>query len=166
MYNLNSIQMDEVRRVFIESFQQVISNYLDESRSNIKLFVSELILREKSYMLLSYEGLPRLKQMVFGVENNRDFIFNLHFTFFSRWGQSDNDVTGLIANVARGVALSSPTTTSELNAMPDDFTKRLINVNSATTLLSSNKWILIILLIQLFVAMDESGKKKSSMNSK
>ncbi|EKD22609.1 MAG: hypothetical protein ACD_84C00038G0006 [uncultured bacterium] len=153
MAYLNTNEMQEAAEVFVEAFGHVLGNFLGDSKSEIKKFAAELILREKPYMMVTEEGIPRIQQMVFIREDYRDFIFTLHYTFFARWGHSANAVDGLIGNIARGVALSNLTTYS---AMPKELATRLPTEENAISILKANNWLVIVMLIQLFVTLSES----------
>lgn len=142
------LTMVEIAQIFQDSIFHVLMNMLDEDRSIIASDISIILLSEKPYMLLTYEGILRITDLVFSKENIRDFILNLHFVFFSRLGNSKDYINTLINNLAFGISLNSG---SEFNCMPDDISKRLVKETNANDILNGNKWLIIILMIHLFV---------------
>lgn len=155
--NITTDAMMEVASVFIESFNHVVSNYVGESKNHAKLFTANIILKEKPYMIVSLEGLPHITEIVFGSDANRDFILTLSFTFFSRWGHSEREVYGLINNLARGVSNANALT---LNAMPKDISSRLVSSENAAEILEANKWLIVIILMQLFITVEPVKETK------
>jgi hypothetical protein len=151
MNNLTTEQMQEVAQTFIDSYAHVLANYIGETKDNITKFTADIVLRHKSYMLVGYEGLPNITDIVFNNEEYRDFILTLHYTFFSRWGQNEATLRGLIGNLARGVGISN---LLEMNALPKPINSRLLFETTAVEILTANKWLIIILLLQLFIVID------------
>ena len=143
--------MVEVTEVFQESLQHCLAGLLSNTKLTISEFIASVILQEKPFMVLTPEGIPHVIDIVFTSSEIRDFVFNLHFTFFSRWGHSEDNVDGLINNLSRGLGLSNM---ARLSAMPNDISNRLITFEHATEVLKENKWIIIILLIQLCISTD------------
>jgi hypothetical protein len=157
IHNLTTEQMMIVGETFVDSFQFVISNYLPDSKISIKQFITELVLKNKSYMLVSHEGVPYASNLIFSDESHRDFIMTLHFTFFARWGHLDKDVDGLISNLARGASMMN---VRQLNAMPSDINTRLTDIETTKSLLDANRWLIVILLIMLFISADPTNTKQ------
>lgn len=151
MSNLTTVEMIEASETFVDSLTHVLGNYLPESKIAIQTFIAEILLKEKPYMLVSPEGIARIQQQVFASEVHRDFIFTLHFTFFSRWGHTDSSVAGLIGNIARGVAMSN---VMDGNEMPAPIRSRLHTFASAERILLANQWLVIVLMLQLLVVAD------------
>ncbi len=156
MTHLSTEQMVIVAETFQESLQHVLSNYLGETKTDIQLFVAEIVLKNKPYMLVTEEGLQHAVNLVFTNEQHRDFIFTLAFTFFARWGESDMHVTGLAENLARGT--SQVHHNLEYNAVPDQLTMRLSTMEDTKLLLEANKWLMIVFLLQLFIGLDVPAK--------
>jgi len=150
--NLISIdEMINVGDVFIKSYNFILSNFVPESKKEIQDFTAGLVLREKPYMLVTKEGLPRAVNLVFSNEYIRDFIYSLEFAFFSRWGQSSNHVNGLMEILARGVGLANP---DKNNVTPNEINNRLTDETDAFEIIKHNRWLAMLLLIQLFVTVD------------
>jgi len=155
--NISTEMMQDAAVVFQDSFTHCLSNLIGESKERMKFFIAEILLKEKTFLLPTIEGLPHLISLVFSSAENRDFIFDLHFVFFARFGNSDADVKGLLGNIARGVALSS---VNPLNAIPKDINNRLIDESDANDLLLNNQWIAIVLMIKLFISATNSFGKQ------
>ena len=151
MPNLTTIEMVDAAQIFQDSVKHVLSNLVPESRMDIQTYIGGIILLEKTYLLPTHEGIPRAIDLVFTKDNYRDFIFNLHITFFSRFGNTENEVSGLISNIARGIGLRN---INPLNLIPNDINNRLINENTAIELLMANKWLVVLIMLQLFISVD------------
>jgi hypothetical protein len=152
MANIDTDKMISAAETFSDSYTHVMNNYVAETKNRILLFVMDIILREKPYMLVSREGLPAIMNTVFSSDEIRDFVFTLQFVFFSRWGGTASDVEGLVGNLARGVGIAN---VGKVNAVPSDINARLSNETEVTELLTYNKWLCVILMLQLFVSLDE-----------
>jgi hypothetical protein len=155
--NIKTDDMVTVANVFKESFEHCISGLTGETQTLALRFVAEVILREKPYMLVTTEGLDHAMELVFGREENRDFILTLAFTFFARLGHDDDFVKGLAGNLARGAALASK---ADLNAVPDPIKGRLAELKDVQELLEANSWLMVVLLLQLFITVKEPADQK------
>ena len=149
MSHLPLERMVEAATVLQDSYQHVLNNIPAAGRESIIQFVAKLILSEKPYMLITPEGLSHISELVFSNDPYRDFIFTLSFTFFARFGGPDTDITGLAENLARGAAQVSPN--REGNAIPNQIANRLIEAVDIVPILINNRWLMMILLIQLFI---------------
>jgi len=153
---LETEQLIEASQTFDDSFTHVLSNYLPDSKKQIVEFIGKIILQEKPYLLVSEEGLTRAISLVFGDDAIRDFIFTLHFTFYARFGHSDDHIQRLISSIARGVGLASH---YPLSAIPTQINQRLTKLEDAYNIINDNRWLSIILMIQLFIRADVPSKK-------
>lgn len=160
MPNLLTAEMIEVADVFQGSFAHVMSNIIGDAKPVIQNFVTSVVLQEKPYLLVTPEGLTHAINLVFTQEAHRDFIFNLTFVFFSRWGGNEDAVQGLIANVARGATQTyidnkKQTYMDQLCAIPKEISTRLSAYSDVAALLTANKWLLMLLLLQLFIVAED-----------
>ena len=153
MANIDTDSMIVAAEVFQDSLNHVLGNLVGESKTSIKEFIVNYLLFHKPYMLVTPEGLPIAIDLVFGKEEYRDFIFNLHFVFFSRYGNGINEVNGLIENLARGLSFYN---VSPDNYMPKEINTRLSTESNAFSLLAANKWLVSLVLISLFVNVDNT----------
>lgn len=149
---LDTQEMAEGAEVFIESYQHVLSNYGSDSRTEIQRFVVSVVLTEKAFMLVTPEGLDRAISLVFQQKHVRDFILTLQYVFAARWGMSQEKMERLAANLAYGAApmLNVPTP-----AMPNAVADRLVSFEEAYTLLVSNHWLVILMLLLLFLSVEQ-----------
>jgi hypothetical protein len=152
MSNINTDGMISAAETFRDAYEHVLGNLVADTKERTIKFVMEIVLRQKPYMMVSKEGLPKIMDVVFSSDEIRDFIFTLHFVFFSRWGNEDQDVNGLIGNLARGAGLAS---FGKLNAIPVPINDRLTGVDDVNQILMDNKWLTIILMLQMFVVLDK-----------
>jgi len=153
MANLDTDSMIVAAEVFQDSLNHVLGNLVGDSKLSIKEFIINILLFQKPYMLVTPEGLSVAIDLVFTKEEYRDFIFNLHYVFFSRYGNGINELTGLIENLSRGLSFNS---NDSNNFMPKEITSRLASQDSVYSLLLNNKWLITLLLIPLFINVDSS----------
>lgn len=153
--NLNAEEMVEVGTVFQDAVLHVLDTYEESARPSLQNFMVELILKERPYQLVTAEGIERAISMVWARDGIRDFILKLAFTFFSRWGHSDEEVSGLAANLARGVAMVKPA--EPHNAVPKQLGDRLSDIGVAHSAIHANPWLMITLMIPLFVSIGSIG---------
>ena len=165
--SLNTEQMVEVASVFKEAYEHVIGNLTVDVRNKIYAFTGGIVLQDKPYMLLTPDGIERAINLVFTDDQHRDFILTLSFVFFSRWSTGKNDLDELSDNLAAGVshsgfgAVSGFSSNSKVtNALPGPMLTRLPVYNDARSLIGGNKWIVILLLMQLFISIPTSEKSK------
>jgi len=143
--------MVEVATVFQEAYQHVLGNNIGDVKKELIVFVAGVVLKERPYVLVSHEGLPRAIELVFATNTHREFIFNLAFTFFSRWGGDDSDIQALAVNLARGV--SQVNVDKGNNAVPEQYSRRLPSLADIKDLIGVNKWLMIVLMLQLFITV-------------
>jgi hypothetical protein len=164
---LSTEEMVDVATIFQESYKQVMGNFLPNSASAtmVKEYVSALVLQQNPWELITQDGLQNLIAKTFMQAPLRDFVFSLSFTFFSRWGYSSENIAGLARQLAAGVAVADNLSANvqeiqRLNAVPKTLSERLCGQASAISLLEANKWLMVILMLQLFVSagMDQSLK--------
>lgn len=138
--------MADIIKVFVETTEHVLGNYLSDSHEPVNVFMHQLVLQEKPYMLVTEEGLERIKLLVFGREVIRDFILTLSFHFFSRLAQDTDTINSIASALAMGAAIDSD---RYLTQMPDAIRDRLETFDRIQALISANRWLMVILLIQL-----------------
>lgn len=149
--NLTAEEMVEVAEVFQGSVQHTLSNYSPEGKASLVVFMVELIVKERPYQLVTPEGIAHAIDLIWTRDGIRDFILRLAFVFFSRWGHSDEEVSALARNIARGVAMIKPN--EQLNAVPRPLGARLVDINAAQSLIDANPWLMIALMIPMFVSI-------------
>jgi hypothetical protein len=141
--------MVEVAEALREAYEHVTDNTYGRSKEVVVVFVADMVLRRKPYMLVTQEGFGELLQEVFTVDDRRDFLFTLYFTFGSRWGMTDERYSALAANLARSACPVG--IGKEGNGAPTAITQRLTAFEDALPLLEANPWLVMILLLQTFI---------------
>ncbi|MNU19598.1 hypothetical protein D3C71_78290 [compost metagenome] len=142
-------EMVEVASALTEAYEHVISNTYGDSRSRILVFVADLVLRRKPYLVVSREGFLELSSYVFGNEDHRDFLFTLYYAFGSRWGMSAQRYAMLAANLAYSAC--PVTGGAEVNGAPSVIAQRLASATETQELIEANPWLAIVLLLQTFI---------------
>jgi hypothetical protein len=158
--NLTAQEMVEVAEVFQDSFRHILGNMPEEAQTSMKQLVAEFILKEHPWVLVTPEGLPRAIDLVWAREGVRDFLLSLSFTFFARWGHSDDQVEGLANNIARGVAMVQRG--AQHDAVPAEPGKRLVHIDAAQKVLSANRWLMIALMLPLFITVADLGTRNKA----
>lgn len=151
---LSADEMNLVRSVFVESVAHVLGNYEETAKQHLIAFVLSLVAKEKSYTMVTPSGLDRAIKLAWSEEGTRDFLLKLSFTFFARMGQTDEFVHGLAHNLARGCSFVDSTVKSGWNAVPSPAGDRLADSESALNIITANRWLMIVLMIQLFIGLD------------
>jgi hypothetical protein len=160
MMSISTERMIEAADVFKGSYDHVIQNTFGDTHNNVIKFVADIVLRTKPYLLLTHSGLSHIAETVFTNEEHRDFVLMLAFTFFSRFGGPDEDVSGLAYNLAKGAG--QKTTSGEYGLIPNQINERLITTEDAAMVLLENKWLMVLLLLQLFVNIPQEEAIKTS----
>lgn len=160
--SLGNVMMAEVILTFTQATEHVMGNYMPDSRPEIEAFVAQMVLQEKPYMLVTYEGRERIKTLVFGKESIRDFVMTLAFNFFSRLACDENIITALAYALATGTTFSGYGADAKQNQMPEAIATRLENTQPVTEILKANKWLMVILLMQLSIRMEDAAKVSGS----
>lgn len=142
-------EMVEVAAALIEAYEHVMSNTYGDSRNRIVLFVADLVLRRKPYLVVSREGFLELSGLVFSNEDHRDFLFTLYYAFSSRWGMSQQRYSMLAANLAYSACPVSGS--AEVNGAPSVIAQRLASATETQALIEANPWLAIVLLLQTFI---------------
>jgi hypothetical protein len=164
--------LSETAQVFVDSMQHVLANAksMSEERHNkLNTFVYSLVLVEKPYMIASPKGVQHAIELVFEDEVIRDFVFMLGFTFFARWGASGPRHNDLVQSLAFAVSGDGTPVRGQdsLVMMPAEIADLLPDPDGVLTLLQQNKWLVTLLMIQLFVLVPEPLKpSKRNMQDK
>ena len=158
MATLNTDQIASCSQVFQESLSHVISNSIGDTRQHIQHFIANVILKEKPYLLVTEEGIQHAINLTFSDERTRDFVFMLSFTFFSRWGGTHQDIDSLSENLAIGVTHAYRG--HPLNAVPTQIGDRLTSFEEAAQLISVNRWLIILLMLQLTITIEPEKEQR------
>lgn len=160
MGNLSTAEMTAACAIFTDCFNHVRNSLSDETRVKVDGFVIQLVKEYRPYMLGgTLEGVARAIKEIFEVDYRHDFIRTLCFQFFSRWGNEDEAVMALAANLARSITLTGvtlpkgegPSDLSSYQVIPNGISQRTKSVNEVTVLLGLNQWLIVVLMIQLLI---------------
>ncbi|SAK59266.1 hypothetical protein AWB81_01817 [Caballeronia arationis] len=155
-------ELIETGEVFVASMQHVLANCMrmsEERYGKLSKFVYSMVLAEKPYMIASPKGVQHAIELVFEDEVIRDFVFTLGFTFLARWGG-----LGRYSELVQALAFAvsgdgNPVRGQEsLVMMPAEIGDLLPDPEGVLTLLQQNKWLVTLLMIQLFVLVPEPPK--------
>lgn len=148
--------MITVAEVFQDSYSHVLSNIIGESKNKIIAFIFTIILQNKPYLLVNEEGIQHAIDIVFTDKEHTDFILTLTYVFFSRLGGDEKYVHEIVGNMARGLSVASPLQykTKAMTLLPDEYSSRLGTYIVVEELLSCNKWLIVLLMLQLFISVD------------
>ncbi len=164
---LNAGDWVEIGEVFKDSLEHVLRNTQaleEKSRARIQHYVYHSALYDNPYMLLTMAGVKNAVETVFSDEVVRDFVLRLSFVFFSRWGTSDEKYGQLIDTLAFAVSADVPTGFSGTQlvpcAIPSQVLADMPKSELARSTLYTNKWLSIVLLLQLVIQMPEQAVPK------
>ena len=152
---LTTDEMAVVRETFKDSVSHLLSNYAPESTPAIISFVYNMALTRKPYTTVTQAGVAELVDFIFTNERERDFVLTLVFMFFARWGQSDEQLQGLAGSLARGVSFNEKAG-GKLNVIPSELQDRLTTTDEVWELLYENRWLMVILLMQLYITLADT----------
>ncbi len=152
----------EVAKVIQGCYEHQSASILGASKEAVTEFVADLILRRPAYMLLTPAGLKEITTKVFEQEDVRDFVLALAFLFFARWGGETKDIEELAKNLAMGVSADAgagftsaiTSNSGDKLAIPEVLVANLPKYQTTVSVIASNKWLMVLLLIQLFVLID------------
>ena len=154
--------MQIVAEVFQESFQQLMLSYQGQTAySKLSQFVTHVVLVEKPYLMVTGEGLSHMIGLVFSDQEISDFVLTLTFNFTSRLGaDSAGAFMYALAEMLGTNATFDLPSRNEYCAIPTDIVQRLGDRQQAGKLLASNRWLMTLLLMQMFVSVTEQPKKE------
>ncbi len=171
MRNLTNIDI-----TFKEALEQTISNYAEKARLEISALILHICGEIRPYIVVTEAGAETLADKIFTNDLYRDFIFNLLFNFCPRLSFKDtnNEFADLINVFSFTLAVGDAVKTSQvrdtntsINKLPTEITSRLPNSEMIKRLLSNNKWLMMVLLINMYVSVEDfEGKKTESVKPK
>jgi hypothetical protein len=152
----------ELGQVFKDSLEHVLRNAqaLEQAtQDRIQRFVYVEAFYKKPYMLVTPQGVKSAIEMVFGDEILRDFVLSLTYHFYSRWGTTNEKFLHLVDTLAFAVSVDGPPASNTAlpyqSGIPPQVQDDMASSETVRPTLLANKWIVIILLLQLVVAMPD-----------
>lgn len=159
---LDAVDWIEIGQVFKDSLEHVLQNSQAlelATQERIQRFVYVEAFYKKPYMLATPAGVKGAIEMVFGDEVLRDFILSLTYHFYSRWGANNEKFQYLVETLAFAVSVDGPPDGTMAvpyqSGIPTQVQDDLARSDTVRPTLLANKWLVIILLIQLVVAMPD-----------
>jgi len=160
MQNVETMQL--TAEVFQETLRHQLQNYEGQTaHDKLIKFVAHIVLVEKPYLMTTSEGLPHLIDLVFRDPDIADFVLGLTFSFYARMAGDEGGkyhaflCSVLADSVGYGALRGRP-----ICAIPGEIALRLADSQQTQQLLNDNRWIVVLLLMQLFVSLSDAVKEK------
>jgi hypothetical protein len=153
---------------FRDAYEHTLSHFPDPTRRNVVLkFVSGITMQYSLYLAFTSDGLSRMMKDVFSNDTVRDFVLRLTGAFFTRLGMSEQDNNELPEVLASALcvfptpSIKNADVSSETVAVPEELKLRLPEYDDIKTLLLTNKWLVTVAMISLYLRIEiEEAKKK------
>lgn len=163
----DAVEWVEIGQVFKDSLDHVLRNTKAleaKSQERILHFVYHNALYDKPFMLVTPLGVKNVVEKVFSDVIVRDFVLQLSFVFYSRWGTDAEKYSHLVETLAFAVSADvEPMSLSGIPgapcAIPPAVLADLPKTDGVRITLANNKWLSVILLIALVVQMPETPSK-------
>lgn len=153
-----------IKAIFIEALDQTISNYSEKTKLELSQFILHICGELRPYMLVTESGAETLADEIFTNDLRRDFLFNLLFNFCPRLSFSDTEkeFSKLIGGFSFTLALADKVNAinhrdnnTVSNKIPEEIIVRLPMHTAIVEILESNKWLVMVLLISMYVTVDD-----------
>lgn len=162
----------DVKAVFQDALKQTISNYSDQARIEISMFIMHVCAQVRPYMLVTEAGAETMSDEVFLNDIRRDFVINLLFNFCPRLSFTNNvnaEFKKLISALTFSLSISDKTDQSgttnqrynDKSKLPTEIQTRLPTYDNIQALLDANKWLVMILLMALYISVEDFEPPKS-----
>lgn len=167
---LNAEEWVEIGLVFKDSLDHVLASLRHREsavQERVNVFVYKTVLFDHPYMLCTPNGVKDAVETIFSDVHLRDFVLTLSFTFFSRWGASNEKYLHLTETLAFAVSADGATTPASntslivQSAIPVAIFHDMPKDAQTRAVLLANKWLAVLLLIQLVVQAPEATKPKA-----
>ena len=163
----------ELKEIFKEALSQSIASYSERNRIAIYELLLHICGELRPYMVVTPAGAEAISDRIFSNDIHRDFIFTLLFNFTPRLSidRIEENFAYVVRSLAFGLSninkINIPgyaTANEDHIKLPEEVVDRLPTESSIIQLLKSNKWLVMILLINLYMSVAdfevsaESGK--------
>lgn len=142
---MNSVDMIDVGESFERALEHVLNNTLGASHTHVVTFLTNHVLRSKPWMLLTNDGVESSMNSVMGDAELQDFVLEVTYTFSAYWGGSIAKYADLADVLATSVGIQSE------SALPTEVKQRTITPEQAKQKLTANRWLMTLILFNLFV---------------
>lgn len=154
---------DTVKQIFVESFEQSINTYGETERSVVAAFILNLCGRIRAYVIATKPGIELFSEQVFTTDTERDFILTLMFNFSTRLALSNintkfNDIINALAfslSPFNEEASNGRNKSSAECMIPSEILDRMESESDIRSNLQNNKWMVIVLLIKLYIDLED-----------
>jgi hypothetical protein len=158
-------KMNAIELAFRDAYDHTLSHFPDITRRNTVLkFVSGITMQYAMYLAFTSDGLIRTMKDVFSNDIVRDFVLRLTGAFFTRLGVSEKDVNDLPEVLASAMCVfPAPSSSISLDtiAIPDELKTRLPEYEDVKTLLLTNKWLVTLVMVSLYLRIEFEEVKSS-----
>ena len=161
----------DIKSVFKDALNQTISNYAEKARATISHMILHICAEVRPYMIVTEAGAETISEEIFTVEICRDFIFNLLFNFCPRlsFSNTEKEFSKLVSCLAFTLAvgdrvgnINNRPNDGDFNKLPEDISRRLPNHETINNLLEANKWLVMVLMISLYISVEDFPKPPES----
>lgn len=166
---LSAEEMSGIALTFQESIQHTLSSFLNsEFMPNIIQYLASLATSYQPVRAASKDGRQRLVDEIFGTAYLADFFTRLTSVFYSRLG-SNEEINGMIGNIARGASLHIPENQAGNNPgdpvkyglVPKELTMRFSSTSELIEVLSANAWMVSVLCVCLYINPTQLQRTKA-----
>lgn len=123
----------------------------EDNQIKAKALVIKLAHEYKPYYLLHPDSITELETLIFADAIHSDFIWNVTFQFYAMIGSDTERLRALLANLASGIDICPEfdNTLTDRVLVPDELQGRINAAGNHLEYLMANKWLVVIILIQL-----------------
>lgn len=163
-------QIDEIYSVFVKSVERYTLTLVEGDHQNeVRSFISKVIFLYKPYAMIWKETIPNLIQDVFTREPIQDFVWGVSFYFDAFLGTDEVKRELLINTLVNACCLCKMPFQSDEGEFygeqtPDVYLERLPVEKDIHQLLMNNKWIVVLMLLNITVNMDSNSELREMMN--
>lgn len=158
-----------VGEVYKDSLKFVLDNnsrmLTPDVNEHLLRFMYTYVLVQKPFTITTPQGMQHAVETVFTDEVVRDFVLTLVYVFFSRWGGTQQRFSELVESLAFAVSAggSGPfgNGAGSRNAIPKQLLEDLPKEEGVRSALGDNKWLVVLLLMQLIVAFPSPQEAKT-----
>lgn len=142
---MNSVDMIDVGESFERALQHVLNNTLGTSHTRAATYLTNHVLRNKPWMLLTKEGIEEATESVMGDAELQDFVLEVTYTFSAYWGGSVDKYAKLADVLAVSVGIQTE------SSLPNEVKQRTVTPEQAIQKLTANRWLMTLIMFNLFV---------------
>lgn len=154
---MNSLDMIDVGESFERALQHVLNNTLGQTYTNVSAFIANHVLRGKPWMLITTAGIDEVVGEVMGNAELQDFVLELTYTFGAYWGASADKYAALADVLSTSLGIQTE------GAAPKEIKGRTATPEQAVARLMANRWVMVLILMNLFTEPAMVDGKKTEI---